>query len=634
MAENYRLLAHVGEEWRKVDLSEDTKIQFTLKNLLLSYDDAEVGRSVSFTLPATVNNNAIVEYANNTRLYGGAMRIVVGVQLVYGGGVVNGQLHITECTKDGYKAIMLIGEQVALKDLTGRTLGEILPYNLPTIEGDLDLAYPANWENPQNFAEMEYIAYHSKDEWARIQANVIEEGYPVSYLSGAGTMPTIGLYQLLLRALSAAGIRHNLDVNDAAAYKYRLIAPAVAAAYGVVMVTQEYDSSEQVGELAVTKWHEEVPMTLRTAMLKREREWEGQLIQVDALRVWDLRSPDGVSGDYTYTIKMSEDLPRTRRLGIVSHVDVLGGEYVVPVMDAAATEDYPPDTLSSLAGTEIQITVNSELGTYLRWYDLEDIQEGAQWYKDEDSGKWYINLDYEVHREREYTQELVLMQGSEEDFARISERAMVEGIKLYDLIKMYANLRGWYVDMIGGVLTFADRVTEDTVYIKNVIGESGIKRTVGQWAQRNSMEYSGGKKAARVYEISNVWLDEEKVLYNSAFSAGENSKDVPEENVYIEDKTIERDDEGTVTYKREDFDIAVAEIGDFYWMRAAICTESALITRVCEESTQVKIKVGMTLHDWLRIVYSTRIHYDGGMWVWYESQWGDGVATMTLQKIG
>ena len=60
---------------RYLDLSESADIQFTRKNILFAFDNAECERSTQFAVPATENNRAIFGHAHDVHNSGGGMRV-------------------------------------------------------------------------------------------------------------------------------------------------------------------------------------------------------------------------------------------------------------------------------------------------------------------------------------------------------------------------------------------------------------------------------------------------------------------------------------------------------------------------------------------------------------------------------
>ena len=149
--EAYKILISKTDDFDRdhyftLDLDKGLALSFTKKNILFAFDDIETARSISFTAPATANNNRIFELANNISPVGAYGRVSVPCQLQYPGGEISGQLHISECDTIGgaYKCILTIGELLPLKRLRDAgTLASVL-------ETGTGWPYTFTWEKTGN----------------------------------------------------------------------------------------------------------------------------------------------------------------------------------------------------------------------------------------------------------------------------------------------------------------------------------------------------------------------------------------------------------------------------------------------------------------------------------------------------
>lgn len=148
--ENYKIIVtktdgFLNEHNYTLDVDKSLALSFTKKNILFAFDDAETDRTISFSAPATANNNRIFELANNYAAAGGYARAQMPCQLQYSGGVIDGRLHINECEAGGaYKCILTIGELLPLKRLReAGTLASVL-------ETGTGWPYTFTWEKTGN----------------------------------------------------------------------------------------------------------------------------------------------------------------------------------------------------------------------------------------------------------------------------------------------------------------------------------------------------------------------------------------------------------------------------------------------------------------------------------------------------
>lgn len=149
--ENYKIIITKTDEFLNehnysLDVDKSLALSFTKKNILFAFDDVEIDRTISFSVPATANNNRIFELANNFANAGGYARAQMPCQLQYSGGVIDGRLHINECEAGGaYKCILTIGELLPLKRLReAGTLASVL-------ETGTGWPYTFTWEKTGNY---------------------------------------------------------------------------------------------------------------------------------------------------------------------------------------------------------------------------------------------------------------------------------------------------------------------------------------------------------------------------------------------------------------------------------------------------------------------------------------------------
>lgn len=128
-----------------LDIPKDLELSFQKKNILFSFDDIELNRSQSFTLPRSQINDAIFQFSFRPDFDGAVTRVTHFAEMFYSGGKEEGILSCISASDDGYECIFVFGELRNLKKI--KEAGKISEYfdSTHSIEwGDETAAAPAN----------------------------------------------------------------------------------------------------------------------------------------------------------------------------------------------------------------------------------------------------------------------------------------------------------------------------------------------------------------------------------------------------------------------------------------------------------------------------------------------------------
>jgi len=128
-----------------LDIPKDFDLSFQKKNILFSFDDIELSRSQSFTLPRSQTNDAFFQFSYRQDFDGAVTRVTHFAEMFYSGGKEEGLLSCISANDNGYECVFIFGELRNLKKI--KEAGKISEYFHPThlLEwGDETAAAPAN----------------------------------------------------------------------------------------------------------------------------------------------------------------------------------------------------------------------------------------------------------------------------------------------------------------------------------------------------------------------------------------------------------------------------------------------------------------------------------------------------------
>lgn len=208
-----------------LDLYADTSLQFSRKNILFAFDDAEVSRTASFDIPASPKNNDIFQLANDAARDGSLARTRLPAQLQYSGGVENGYLYITGAERDKYTAIFVFGELFNLKEIReAGTLYDILKHTWGT--GSLSTSPSIAWTTATAITESTPLeAIDPAKVYALFRYQPTQSTLPTSWKNGtARPLPSASLKYVTEQAMSAIGYTLHYDIDVESMFeRYRIL---------------------------------------------------------------------------------------------------------------------------------------------------------------------------------------------------------------------------------------------------------------------------------------------------------------------------------------------------------------------------------------------------------------------------
>ena len=195
-----------------------------------------------------------------------------------------------------------------------------------------------------------------------------------------------------------------------------------------------------------------------------------------------------------------------------------------------------------------------------------------------------------------------------------------------DILKIYAYINGkvlWY-DSENERVTFEDLIVSDyPVYtLKKAISVTSVKRTFGDYAQKNILRYESPEfmRSSDVieeqYTIDNVNIEQEKELYRIPFSEGRRYRETRALQIRATDNDT----------------IANPNLLIVRLFRTELVKNNVL-QAILTNSTTIDVQCDMSLFEFDSISDKMRIFYDNAYWVWLNISWNNGVADITLAKV-
>lgn len=606
MTANYNLLVQVGGDWKRLDLAADLSLQFASKNCVFNFANSEVNRSVGFNAPATPNNNGIFDLAKDPARYGERMRIKLPAQLQFAAGTCDGYLYAQSADEDAYKCVFVFGELFGLAAIknAGKLGDFITPMtNLLRWYANTNIRYANGTVSGilGNFGEYDIVRYIDNDKDTRWDGAWSQIGNPYP------PMPSVEMYDLIVRALGDLGIAHNLT-KQAEDYTLRIVPPAKRATFGTARI-------EQAAGLTITfNNHGTEP---RFGISKEQ--WNN-------VELFNISSPlvGGANDETKCAIKFANDVPTDLFLG--SFVAQVGDEIeVVPYGDYKPTGINAADG-SPLAGREIEIDVvqNAYSPARYRFYRMADFIRVKA------NGNIIISAASNDQATADVSF-VVTQPATLKNY--LYEYPAIAELDLMQLILTYAHLRGYMVTWQNDTLMFVPLQFVDGRCInidERALKWSDLNRKFADFAQHNIVRLGGDKEVGSVdYTVPNEILKAEDTLFESDFTAGEYTPDYAPEFGYLKDA----EQDGSA-WKPADFDAAIFQCtADSIYMKVAAMTKNSVLQTLCTTSTQIKVQFTMILSQFFWLKYNSSFQFHGKRYAWTEAQWSGGICTATLQQL-
>lgn len=597
----------------KLDLYENTNIQFTDDNPLFAFDKLSCERTTAFKIPATAKNDRVFSLARVPAYKGEGMRRKFDAQLQLGAVVKDGYLYVGSWSGKEYETIFVTGEFVGLQAL--KDAGKIADY----------------WGSAGTVV---WSAANVKDaNTAEGQANVAITRYKTN---GVLCLPSVDLGDVMNLAYQ------RLTGSRIASYMrgFRLIknrvesVPEMQVSFRFLGLNTAWSDTPAIGSRAnnaITTLNiisSESKLLMVLDNQENMKFWTiGQFVAGQDIL---LTFPSNFSSNYfLMSIRDTGASGSDPEYNVFSTEWFLGGYSFSPnlITNTLTITGQP------LAGRTVAIESGQPFvlvnKNWITWrpnaMNVSGIIYGFQSWSS-------INNTYVLN---------ITVEGTG---VKIGDRLRIVDIlpdlTLVELLKMYCALTGKILnyDAKNGVtfddLDFASWQEVDVT--EKLMSVTTVKRTFGDYVQRNLIQFASGdevEQSMRIteqYTIDNDNLPEEAVLSEIPYSEGGIAEG---DGVVVAWFEAEDGESGLLS---PSIGIASGVAGDgtsSRYMKRAKITKNANLQALCDASTQVVVQARMNMYEYSQVTAKTKILMRGTEYVWTSKQWQNDVAKFVLAKI-
>lgn len=234
---------------------------------------------------------------------------------------------------------------------------------------------------------------------------------------------------------------------------------------------------------------------------------------------------------------------------------------------------------------------------------------------------------------------------------RLLMRYNLPDVTVVDLMKTECALLGKQLTYNNGVIAYETPVLDawNIRDITRLVGWGSVERTFKDYAQRNKYifdndAYVGNDAAESVYAIDNVNIDAEKTIYKMPFNGGGiATRDKFTEYgqvsaAVVHDADLEVSSTGVTKFKATGkrhtlLSCVSTETGEEVYMQRARFGYNSTLAALLDASTKATVTVPMSLREFNDMPERVLLNIRGVFYVWTAMQWGEGAATITMQKI-
>lgn len=603
----------------RLDLYENTSLQFTEENPLFAFDKIKCERTTSFKLPATPTNDRVFALARIPAYAGEGMRRKFAAQLQMGVIVKDGYLYVSSWSGEEYEAIFVTGEMIGLQAI----------------------------KDAGNIAE--YYDTNTRLFWTR--ANIKDANTAQGQATFAITRYSCGNSEMLHPSVDLADImdgaywwlttRHLTGLQRG----WRLIPRELhGVSDGVLTLTYEgTDNNPGTTELTPNPAN-----TLATTLSPLVSFVTTKLRVFDRVttedRYWSVKQfiagqtlkivfPEDFSTDYfLMSIQGEPDSADDPLVNVYSENWFLGEyKFRADLSESAGHPIIEGDwRTTGLAGKVVEIPSGTPFllarSEWLYWTPNSFGQAGLVY-----------GFVYMSESSRDYSLTVTANGADLSEGDMLLLRDNLPEHTLIELAKMYAYLTGTclYYD---GDLKFDDLAfsTWQQMDISDKLISIGkVSRTFSDYAQRNTISFESGddvpqaQRVVATYEIDNDNLDATKELARLPYSEGiEDAQDG-----MIVARFDATENYGDTLYA-DGIMVAdkIAPEGSIYGLRVTL-PKNAVLQSLCDASTQVEVQARMNAYEYAQITSKTKIVVRGTAYVWTSRSWQNDVAKFTLAKL-
>lgn len=589
---------------RYLDLYNDTELTFARKNILFAFDDIEVSRTAEFDVPATPQNNAIFERANDPALYGTKGRVKIEAQLQYDGGVEDGYIYITACSRDKYSCMFVFGELVTLQEIRDLKIKDYAPALSTSVRDGFKNA------NLSSVTLFDTIAYRNGYDRAPIREYMSDEAAYITTTFGAYPLPSYNLLLLIAHACTQNSIVFDYSAATSEAKKVRIKVAAPATR----KETDEFDVRVHGNSTSLTGSTDSPYITTDTATAVYYRS--------GSTNGWSLTC---IHTRYTgVKIQIAEDTPDTLFM-----IDI--SSYIAnPQADFVFYGDYSCGksgviTGTPLAGREIEV----ERGKLLAFATSEMIVRGAS--------EWGLAplMPSGVDVDMSCTIVAAAEFAASGDTVFLRDQ-LKEDMTIIEMLKYAAVITGnlLFWNEAQQTISLVSGVNYNNIQtLGDIISLDDVRRGFLSFAQANIITLipnsSSEQSEITLYSIINASIEERNTLYDMPYSQGVEVNAYPIEENTKDVLCVDYSETGEYIAKAPTLILA----GDNIYAEPYKITGNNTISQLCSKGTAIKVSVVMSLAAFTAIKERQVLQLRGQYYVWTKAQWSQGVATFELNKI-
>lgn len=581
----------------RLDLYDNTELQFTEENPLFAFDNIKCERTTNFKLPATPANDRVFALARIPAYAGEGMRRKFTAQLQMGTIVKDGYLYVSSWSGKEYEAIFVTGEMVGLQRIKDAgKLKDLIQ------ESDRLIWNEANTHGANSSAGREKYAI-------------------TRYKTDAALcLPSFDLADIIEDA-SFGIITPSLQLDKR---NWRIIAPK-AEPIDERQVTMEF-----VGTGADPSSDISNPQLARSANISG-LSWLGsyasQTILVfvnNAQRYYSVRQfVCGQDIMLTFSEDFSADI-FLMSFGNDAMYNTLKTEYFLGdyyFSNNTTTGQGIVRHGTPLAKKSVRINARTPF-TFVQASDYDYNRNAPQ----VEGFRWlgYGNLTASFKVEG--------IETKEGDYVMLHD--ILPDITLADALKVYAYLRGeqlYYTDKDGVQFDDLFFISWPRFDIsKRLLSIGKVTRTFSEYAQHNLVQFDSAEdvpqntRVITEYTLDNDNISESKEVGKIPFNEGE----IDAADGVIVARFDAEDVEKNTLPK---YGIAVA--GQSQFMERIQLPKNAGIQALCDASTQVEVQARMSAYEYAQINAKTRILCRGTEYVWTSRSWQKDTAKFVLAKL-
>ena len=595
-----------------LDLYEDTGMQFTHDNPLFAFDSLKCERTTQFKLPRTATNDRVFSLARIPAFNGVGMRRKFDAQLQASGVTKDGYLYIASYDGKDYNAVFVTGDLVGLQAI--KNAGKLKDF----LQYDSSLAWSGMKDaNAATITDFDIVRYAVSD--------------------GAVVSPSVNVQRIINDALSQLSAQ--IDWTNATNYdKLRIFnAAKILLNDTEIHLTNDPQASQD-------------PINMGSFLGLVQYQLSGSILYYGCTAeqdfpYWFWVSPqqgithfDMIKLPIDVAIEFPADFPNDYFLV----TDFTSWYYNASTHQYEEPSNVPITFLGGwqfgwdgtgwgdpLAGRKVLIPANTPFCL---------INSGGWIYEEPSRGATADKIGYDADLVPAY--DFVVKISSDHEFVsgdtKVPYNALLPDMTLIELLQAVAAITGNVLNYEGDTIKFEplNFASWSAKYASKLTKKGEIKRTFADYAQRSIVQFKSGssvrsvEKLETAYTIDNVNIESSKELQTLKCSEGGydlhsfTSNDEAYNNERI--KIRGTDDKSTT--------IARIDSSDTYMLRAKL-VKNAGLQNLCDESTQFKVNIRMSLYEYVQIASKTIIQIEGTRYVWTSRSWQKDEAQFTLAKV-